>query len=651
MRKVTVPRLILTFLLLTLVSVVGAFAFGTSSDGSAVAEPDARATPVFGRLTVAPTNLTFHALNFSAKKPPQPSETKSFAIENTGRNNNTLMVMVGPITGNNASSFSISPQPPGPLAILAGKTNAQLFSVTFTPIADGRATAEIQISSSDASGQRGPTLHTIHLTGNARGPIPNPSITPTPTATPTPGGGTSPTPTPGSGATPIPQGAGTVSKNSATAPGIIITGNTVTAYVPLSTDNFAAPGFNQAVIENGNSPLPAAATYSADRVGSCTPASTGEIVCSEGNAAGIAQFDLVPAGVSTTAATQVATTSNGSIDYVPGACSGCGALVDNTLGTGSAGLGILSSFAGFFTLDLGNIANTPAAITTNPPEPSGANFGYDEKNHRILNANYQVTNTQTFASTPPHFQIIDVSNPAAPVAYDLSNDQAFFVPGTQGTQCNGSTNSNQYPETSAIDEGTNIAYVTFHTPPACENTPANTIALFDMSQATFTPGSGSSGTWDTAGKQIQALTDFSVNGVDVLSVEPTSHLAITAGGSTPFGVLQLPSSSGSGTPTISDWLSANMPNDPDGTPWNGWSLPDGVATYVSPNTGKPMGLMLNSVVNGSGNPTGLARYAALVDLQALLNQPRDQANGHQVLSTSDGQALVTSGVVKFVLVR
>src|ERR1700683_1897831 len=288
MRKPAVPRVLIAFFLLTFASVAAALAFGPAAN-SEVVEPDARPTPVFGRLAVSPLNLAFKALNYKAKKPQPSSETKAFIIENTGRATNTLMVLVGPITGTDATSFSISPQPSGPLSIMPGKANAQTFMVTFTPIADGRPTAEIAISSSDASGQRGLTLRTIHLAGVASGPIPTPSFTPTPTpamtatpamtptlpptgvaspsATPTSSG--SPTATPTATSTPIPQGPGTVSKNSANAPGIIITGTTVTASIPRARHSFTAGGFGQAVIENGANPLPGAATYTANRVSSC----------------------------------------------------------------------------------------------------------------------------------------------------------------------------------------------------------------------------------------------------------------------------------------------------------------------------------------------------------------------------------------------
>ena len=323
-----------------------------------------------------------------------------------------------------------------------------------------------------------------------------------------------------------------------------------------------------------------------------------------------------------------------------------------------AGLAILTASNGFFTLDLGNISNTPVGpIVTNPAELPGGNFGYDAVHHLILNANYHLTNPGgvSFAATAPHFQIINITTPGSPLVFDLNNDQTFFVPGSMGTTCTGNGNTDNdsaFPDSTAIDEVTNIAYVSFHTPLDCELTPPNTIALFDMSQATFTAGvGGASGSWNTTGKQIQALTDFSVNGVDPISIEPINHLAIVSGGSTPFGALALPTTSGTGTPAITDWVSANMPNDPDGNPWEGWSLPNGLATYVSPNTGKPMGLMLNTLEDGTGKRIGIPRFAALVDIKALLALPRDEAGGHQVLLSSDSGALVTSNVVQFVRIR
>ena len=627
--------------LLVVISIVivasGAFAF-SSLDETQKIESAAAKSANFGRLVVKPAKLAFKPLNYSSKKPQPSAESKTFSIQNGGKGTDTLMVTVGAITGPNASEFQISP-PSGTFGLAPGKAASSVFTVTYTPMSDGRATAQIDVSAVDAGGTRGPTMRTIKLSGSARGPIPiqSATATATPTASPTPGSGQS-------------------GKNSADAPGVIVNGNTVTAYFPLGSYGFSAPDILKSVIEGPN-PSPSPVTYTADHVSSCAVAQSGEAVCAEGNSQAIAQFDLIPAGSATTTVTMVPTTSQGAIDYLPGECSGCGIVVDGGLGTGGAGLAIMSASAGLFTLDLGDNLATPIGITTNPSEPPGANFGYDVKNHLILNANYQLTMLPpSLMSTDPHFQIINISNPASPQVFDLSNDQSFFLPGTPNTTCTGNNltdNDNQYPETTAIDENTRIAYVSFHTPPDCVNTPPDTIALFDLSQATFTPGNGGvSGTWDTAGKQIQSLAgDFALNGVDVMSVESTNHLAILAGGSAGFGAMQLPATSGTGTPAIVDWVSANLPNDPDGTPWNGWSAPNGVTTYVSPTANKSMALMVNALENGSSQRTGIARYAALVDIQALLLLPRDQVGGHQVAAANDGPALVTAGVVKFILIQ
>ncbi len=423
---------------------------------------------------------------------------------------------------------------------------------------------------------------------------------------------------------------------------MIISGNTVTAYVPLGSDSFNPSGIAQVVVENGASPLPHPATFTSGRANSCALASSGEVVCSQQDGS----IDLVPAATVTTAATNVATGATTDNDYFAGDCIGCGAMVDDALG--SAGLGIFATGDGFFTLDLSNIANTPVGpIVTNMAEPVGANFGYDAVHHLILSANYRITNTSTNAQTSPLFQIIDISNPGSPLAFDLSNATAFFESNAQ--TCGTGSFDAMLPDTSAIDTATNIAFVSFHTPADCNGAPPNAIALFDMSQAQFTPGVGTaSGSWDTAGKQVQLLSGLELNGIDPISVEPSGHVAVISSGSATFGALQLPSTSGAGTPAMLDWVSANMPNDPDGNPWSGWTLPNGVATYFSPTGGKPMGILLNSLKNGGGARTGAGPWLAVVDVNALLALPREGVGNHKVAVANDGQELVNAGVVRFV---
>src|SRR5580658_27484 len=163
MRKPAVPRVLIAFFLLTLASVVSVFAFGPVASSQMAVEPDARPTPDFGRLAVSPLNLAFKTLNFSAQKGAPASEQKHFTSENTGRSINTLMVTIEPIGGTDPGAFSINP-PAGMISLMPGKSNALTYLVNFTPTGDGRATANVVITSTgDSSGIRGVATRTVHL--------------------------------------------------------------------------------------------------------------------------------------------------------------------------------------------------------------------------------------------------------------------------------------------------------------------------------------------------------------------------------------------------------------------------------------------------------------------------------------------------------
>ncbi len=603
-----------------------------------------------------------HHLEFRLEFPPGPSsQTESFFIANFG-NGPLTGVVVSPPSGTGAGSFAVSPS--GSLPPIAPH-GVVTINVTYRPLSDGNVHAAVLITSGATDG---PTSATVQLDGSAQGNIsPTPitstptatatrtrTATPTPTATATRTRTATPTPTatrtatstatatsttigtPTATATPMAQGPGTTNKNSANAPGIIITGQTVTAYVPYGSDSNGSTTTAQVVIEDGANPLPVPAIIGTDRVDSCTPAESGEVVCAGQGGT----IDLIPAA---SGPVQIVTpaTSSPAVNFEGGDCLNCGALVDDVLN-----LGIISSSSGFLPLDLANGLLNPTISTTNNAgvtEPVGADFGYDVVHHKILSANASVNPAMHFASTPPHFQVIDISTPATPVLYDLANDQAFFESSSRTCGSNHVFND-VLPTTTAIDTSTNIAYVTFHTPAACFNSPPNDIALFDMSQASFTLGSGSTNnTWDTAGKNVQSLTGIGLTGIDPISVEPNNHVAIVSGGSTAFGALQLPSTSGSGTPAIVDYVGANMPNDPNGVAWTGWGEPNGLATYVSPTTNRPFGVMMNSP--GGGKPT----FLAIFDINALLAAPRNNGiSGSVHTVASDGSNLVTEGIVRFV---
>jgi len=193
-----------------------------------------------------------------------------------------------------------------------------------------------------------------------------------------------------------------------------------------------------------------------------------------------------------------------------------------------------------------------------------------------------------------------------------------------------------FPDSAAEDCATGIALS------SVEDT--TEIFMADLTQATFTPGSPS-GTW-SAPSQLQTLSDFTLlsDGINGIAVAPGSHLGVVTGenGGTQFGAIQLPATSGTGTPSILDWAAADMPNTPDGVAWDASGDPHAITAYLSPNSNKAMGLLTNS----PGSPFGAPTFLAQIDLQALLSAPRT-AGTHRVDPTFD---LVANKIVTFVKV-
>ena len=177
------------------------------------------------------------------------------------------------------------------------------------------------------------------------------------------------------------------------------------------------------------------------------------------------------------------------------------------------------------------------------------------------------------------------------------------------------------------------------------------IVLTDFTQAQFVPGSP--GSW-SAPFQFQNIPewnpyDATESGTDGIAVATGTHLGIVIG-EYPFPpsqanavmAIQLPSTSGSGTPSLQDYAVATLPIDPQGYPFSIGCDPHTVAAYVSPYSGKALGLITDYgpvTCNHGGTP----QYVALIDLQGMLNAPRTGA--HTVDPSYD---LVANGVVTFV---
>jgi hypothetical protein len=165
-----------------------------------------------------------------------------------------------------------------------------------------------------------------------------------------------------------------------------------------------------------------------------------------------------------------------------------------------------------------------------------------------------------------------------------------------------------------------------------EGTSPGLVFIQDLTQAVFTPGSP--GTYTAPGQTVTlAGTSFSA-GTSGVSVAPGSkHLGLVTGefGGNTFAVLQLPSKSGSGTPTLVDWAFTSIPANPAGgsapcaTGFNAGLDPHTVSAYTSPNSSKPFG-----VFAGNG-----ASCLVVVDLEQVLAAPRN-ADGHTVTTPPTG---------------
>jgi len=325
---------------------------------------------------------------------------------------------------------------------------------------------------------------------------------------------------------------------------------------------------------------------------------TGQTVCVANNT----DVYLINGTTLTSTLTSGATGTQG---FSGGDCMNCGVVVDSTVNKALITIGFTGDLGAYQFLDL---AGTP---TFEAPIPAG-------------------TETSEDVSIDPVRKLILSPNESS--IYQLVNI------GTLPATLFNNTNTTSFPtyDSAAEDCTTGIALAT--------DEDTGSLFIADLTQATFTPGAAPSpGTW-TAPSQLQNFPEFLPPtgeglsaGTSGIAVAPGTHLGIVTGefGGNVTGVIQLPATSGSGTPAVVDWVTFTVPNDPTGNPWSQGNDPHTVTAYVSPNNGKAFGVLGNLSSNATTiGPT----FLAIVDLQGLLTAPR---NGHLVTT-------IPPGVVTFV---
>jgi hypothetical protein len=362
----------------------------------------------------------------------------------------------------------------------------------------------------------------------------------------------------------------------------------VTAYVPNGAWASGAPGVRVVAIEPASAPPLSVPTPAV--VNSCaTNWTTGQVVCTANNN----DVYLI------TGSTLQSTLSSGataSASFSGGRCRNCGVAINSVTNTAVIAMGVAGSPSGDGIQFL-NLSNNTFAPPVSSVHPVSEDILWDPGRSLIL-------------------------SPDESGFYDIFRTSSSPVP-EFGNSVGGILDSAAEDCTTGIalstDEFTNKVYIS------------------DLSQATLIPGSPA-GTW-TAPGQFVSFPEFSgfAAGTSGVAVAPGAHLAIVAGefGGNQIGVLELPASSGTGTPNFVDYAAALLPPTPDGNSWLNGLDPHTVTAYISPNDGKAYALLANIPV---------ATWLAVVDLQGLLTAPRIPGT-HSVEPSFN---LVGNGIVRYV---
>ena len=384
--------------------------------------------------------------------------------------------------------------------------------------------------------------------------------------------------------------------NPTTSVGLLIQGSTVTSYVPNGNFDVSSTttGLQVVPLEPTGSPVSVA---TANVVNSCVANSTtGEAVCTANNT------DVYTLMGSTLTHTLTSSADQG-FNNSGGTCFNCGVIIDMAANKALISIGLSTSPSGSAYQYLDLTANTFATPIPTVNEIA-ENFLYDSQRALLL--------------SPTEAGVYDIFKASSGSLTEYEMPLA------------GSPNTDSAGEDCTT--GISLVPVEF----------SSNLYLSDLTQAVFTPGSPGTWTAPTALINIPEWTiyDGPESGLDGVAIAGTTHLGIVLG-EYPFPippnyanavmVVQLPSTSGSGTPALVDYAVALLPNDPDGNTFSIGCDPHTVAAYVSPNSGKALG-----VVSDYGAlpcytisaPSGTPQYEALIDLAGVLAAPR--TGGHTV---------------------
>jgi len=359
-------------------------------------------------------------------------------------------------------------------------------------------------------------------------------------------------------------------------------GPDVNAFVPFGSWGTGTTGIEEVPLEGTGTAKNFATT---GEVNSCAANSvTGEIVCVENST----NVDLINGSTLTT----LTSGSNAFASFSGGECENCGVGINAANNTAVIAMGYRegSSVAGVQVLNLSsNTFNTPFGMANDVSE----DISIDSGRNLIL-------------------------SPGEGGVYDLLKIGAGNTLTEYGNSIGGTLDS------AAEDCTTGIALSSYEF--------SDEIYITDLTQAKFT--AGSPGTW-TAPGQFLDLADggYSAGTCGISSAPGSGHLGVVTGeyGGSAYSALKLPSTSGSGTPTLADYAYvSSMPKTPDGNEFSAGYDPHTVTAYTSPNTSKSYAVFADW---GPATDDSSPNYLGVVDLACVLALPRT-AGTHNVTSTA-----------------
>jgi hypothetical protein len=356
---------------------------------------------------------------------------------------------------------------------------------------------------------------------------------------------------------------------------VLVQGSNVTSYVPKGAWSFFATGVSVVNIEGTSITPTKVATPNV--VNSCASnPMTGATVCTANNT------DVYLLSGTTLGGT-LTSGGSGRIGFSGGFCTNCGVAMDAVHNKAVIGLSVAGA-PGFQFLNLATSTFEPAFAS-----PSG-NISEDpllDPTRNTLGLNTTTGNPDgallLSASESNNYEIVDVTTSTSPAFYERSIGNPGF------------------PDSSGEDCATGIALA------PGEFTSPSVVFIADLTQATYTAGSPGSWSVPATAQQNQALSEsfLATAGSSGIAVAQGTHTGVVTGefGGNTLTAIALPSTSGSGTPAITDWVTCAISGFSNGLD------PHTVTAYSSPATGDAVALLANAG----------ATTVAVVDLTMMLN--------------------------------